>query len=383
VSANPQPQPASSQDNGNGKLVLPQLNRLHEAFKRSQVSTPASSSSQDQPTRPRPIPSQRRLTQQLTKECPQYKALRQRYAGTRFEEQRQLHLPQKHKATVPESGLRVEMNTLEERADNAKARDLYWKPLSWLGTIRPSSANDAFDPNLWATFVSTTLAHSGATKAHDWMVSVLGPLFRTAGHIVRTQHGVTASAGQRRGDVEIRSFLQDAAGRRSLVFDLSMTHDRYGSSSHMQQDGLLSHPQDLDAPLRLAALRKINGYRQQYADNQNISFLPAIVSTSTRMHGEFLRLLFLQAHRETEAHFTAAGMSSQRNQSDSFRFKRAAFYQSLKSKVGLAAAKAAALRINLNVEGCGIVAAPVHAPSRASLLLPLLLSNNLPLPRVH
>ena len=44
-----------------------------------------------------------------------------------------------------------------------------------------------------------------------------------------------------------------------------------------------------------------------------------------------------------------AGMSSQRNQSDSFQFKRAAFYQSLKSKVGLAATKAAALRINLNV----------------------------------
>jgi len=176
----------------------------------------------------------------------------------------------------------------------------------------------------------------------------LGAVVRTAGHIVRTQHGVTASAGQRRGDVEIRSFLQDGAGRRSLVFDLSMTHGRFGSSSHVQQNGLLSHPQDLDAPLRLAAQRKINSYRQQYADNQNISFLPAIVSTSTRMHGEFWRLLFLHAHRETEAHFTAAGMSSQRNQSDSFRFKRAAFYQYLKSKVGLAAAKAAALRINLN-----------------------------------
>jgi hypothetical protein len=81
------------------------------------------------------------------------------------------------------------------------------------------------------------------------------------------------------------------------------------------------------------------------------------------MHGKFLRLLFLQAHRETEAHFTATGMPSQRNQWDSFRFKRAAFYQSSKSKVRLAAAKAAALRINLNVEGCGIVAAPVYAPS--------------------
>jgi hypothetical protein len=47
------------------------------------------------------------------------------------------------------------------------------------------------------------------------------------------------------------------------------------------------------------------------------------------VHGEFLRVLFLQARRETEAHFTAAGMPSQHNQSDSFRFKRAAFYQSL------------------------------------------------------
>jgi hypothetical protein len=61
---------------------------------------------------------------------------------------------------------------------------------------------------------------------------------------------------------------------------------------------------------RLAAQRKINNYRQQYADNQNISFLPAIVSTPTRMHGEFLRLLFLLAHRGTEAHFNATGMPS-------------------------------------------------------------------------
>ncbi len=135
------------------------------------------------------------------------------------------------------------------------------------GEIEFASANDAFDPALWETFVSTTLglevpilaalprlhnsplamcgckkfcmdfhgdhtstctAHSGATKAHEWMVSVLGPLFRTAGHVVRTQHEVTASAGQRRGDVEIRNYLRDQAGSRSLVFDLSIAHDRFG-----------------------------------------------------------------------------------------------------------------------------------------------------------
>jgi hypothetical protein len=93
--------------------------------------------------------------------------------------------------------------------------------------------------------------------------------------------------------------------------------------------------------------------------------------------------LFLQAHRESEAHFTATGMPSQQNNKDMFGFRRAAFYQSLKSQVGLAAAKAAAVSINLNIQGCGIVAPPVHAPSRTPLLLPLLLSHYLPFLRVH
>jgi hypothetical protein len=117
--------------------------------------------------------------------------------------------------------------------------------------------------------------------------------------------------GQRRGDVDIFNYLRDQAGSRSLVFDFSITHERSGSSSHPLQNGHLKHPQDIDAPLHIDVQyqqRKTNNCRQQYADNQNISFLPAIVSISTRMHGEFLRLLFLQAHWETEAHFTATKM---------------------------------------------------------------------------
>ena len=68
-----------------------------------------------------------------------------------------LHMPQKHKATVPDSTLCMEMNAFEEQADNAKARDLHWKPLLWLGTIRPTPPNDAWDQQLWETFVCTTL----------------------------------------------------------------------------------------------------------------------------------------------------------------------------------------------------------------------------------
>ncbi len=128
--APPPPQSALAQDASSGTLVLPQLNRLHEAYKRRQDALPASSTSQDlQPTASGPIPSQLRLTQQLIAHWPQFKALRQRYTGTRFEEQRMLHLPQKHKDMVQDSTLRVEMKALEEQADNSKAHELHWKPL--------------------------------------------------------------------------------------------------------------------------------------------------------------------------------------------------------------------------------------------------------------
>ena len=136
-------------------------------------------------------------------------------------------------------------------------------------------------------------------------------------------------------------------------------------------------PNNLDAPLRIA----IDDYREQYANNQNITFLPAITSTSTRMHGEFLRLLFLQAHRETTAHFTALGLPAQQH-CDSFRYRRAAFYK--KSKVGLAAAKAAALRVNLNINGCSIVASPARSSrSSRACLTDSVLSHSLPMPHVH
>ena len=142
-------------------------------------------------------------------------------------------------------------------------------------------------------------------------------------------------------------------------------------------------PTTSDAPVRIAAKSKIDDYREQYANNQNISFLTAITSTSTRMHGEFLRLLFLQAHRETTAHFTALGLPAQQH-CDSFRYRRAAFYNGLKSKVGLAAAKAAALRVNLNINGCSIVAPPARSSrSSRACLTDSVLSHSLPMPHVH
>ena len=77
--------------------------------------------------------------------------------------------------------------------------------------------------------------------------------------------------------------------------------------------------------------------------------MPAVASTSGRLHCEFVRILFLQAHRETDRFFAASGV--QLAQSNQFHYRRAAFYSQLKSKVGNILAKAAALRIHLNIDG--------------------------------
>ena len=50
-------------------------------------------------------------------------------------------------------------------------------------------------------------------------------------------------------------------------------------------------------------LTKIRKYRADYNDNPffSVAFMPTIASTSGRLHSEFVRLLFLQAHGETRS----------------------------------------------------------------------------------
>ena len=87
-----------------------------------------------------------------------------------------------------------------------------------------------------------------------------------------------------------------------LVLDLRITHDRYGSSSDPNLNGNLHYPNEIDRSLNEAAADKIRKYRVDYNNNSpnTISFMSDIDTTSGRLHGEFVRLLFLQSHRETD-----------------------------------------------------------------------------------
>ena len=134
-----------------------------------------------------------------------------------------------------------------------------------------------------------------------------------------------------------------------LVLDLRIAHDRVGSSTDPTLNGHLRYPDNLDQSLNDAAADKIRKYRADYNNRPPsvVSFMPAIASTSGRLHSEFVRLLFLQAHRETDRFFATSGVQFAQFTSDQFHFRRAAFSQQLKSKVVLTLTKATPLRINL------------------------------------
>ncbi len=163
------------------------------------------------------------------------------------------------------------------------------------------------------------------------------------------------------------------------------TDDRVGSSTDLTLNGHLKYPNNLDQSLNDAASDKKRKYRADYNNNppSAVSFMPAIASTSGRLHSEFVRLLFLQAHRETNRFFAASGVQLAQSTSGQFHFRRAAFPAQLKSKVGLALAKAAALRITLNLDGAPIRSKSHTHPSHSqtSRLLTSSLSLGIPVPR--
>ena len=191
----------------------------------------------------------------------------------------------------------------------------------------------------------------GLLKAHEWACDRLATCFRSTGTKVKTQGAVTAVDCNNRGDLELVGYLGD--GAQDLVLDFSMRHYRGGAAPrNWHRNGELLHPGRPDKDLDEKAARKIAKYREHYRDHRRqLDFLPAIASTSGRIHCELLRLLFLHAHRETTRFFEIFDDVHAQPHTSRFTYRRAAFFNTLKSKTGLMVARAAALRTNINIDG--------------------------------
>ena len=74
--------------------------------------------------------------------------------------------------------------------------------------------------------------------------------------------------------------------------------------------GHLHYPNDIDWSLNETVTDKIRKYHDDYNYNppNSISFMHVIANASGRLHSEFVSLLFLQSHRETDHFFAGSGV---------------------------------------------------------------------------
>ncbi len=98
-----------------------------------------------------------------------------------------------------------------------------------------------------------------------------------------------------------------------------------------------------------------------------ISLMSPIVGTSGSLDSEFVRLLFLQTHRETDLFFTASGVQLAQSDPGHFHYRRVVFSSHLKSKVGNipGVAKATGLRMTLNIDVAPIASKSHTHPSHS------------------
>jgi hypothetical protein len=156
-----------------------------------------------------------------------------------------------------------------------------------------------------------------------------------------------------------------------------MTHTRFGRSQ-LSSLGQMTHRRssdgvpEPDGTLREVSRTKIRHYRQLYINHPDpIAFMPVTVDTSGRVYDDFSHLLFLHTHRE------ASALSNEiPEESEQFRFLRAACYANIKGSVGLILVKASAMRISipLDLSSRPFIPLPCFMRSRrtATLLAPSL-----------
>ena len=140
---------------------------------------------------------------------------------------------------------------------------------------------------------------------------------------MKTQQGAR-SRGQRCGDIELAGYLANVAGPVPSVLDLRIAHERSGSSSDPSINGRLHYPNDVDRSLNEAAADKLENIAL------TVITIPLTLSPLCllmlvrlgRLHSEFVRLLFLQAHRETDRFLAASGVQLAQHDRGQFHYRR-------------------------------------------------------------
>jgi hypothetical protein len=88
----------------------------------------------------------------------------------------------------------------------------------------------------------------------------------------------------------------------------------------------------------------LDNYQHDYSE-RNFLFLPAVMTTSGRISGDFLRLLYILAHRQAANFFTRMGIPDP--SSKAYKQRRGTYFYYNRAAIGLACAQATAMRIDI------------------------------------
>jgi len=188
--------------------------------------------------------------------------------------------------------------------------------------------------------------HTGSLKAaHETILDAIEAICRQAG--ITTERRNIPSIKKRndkmgRGDLVLKNV--NLGGHRHLVIDVAVNHDFGGDHlADVSRNGALRDAQP-GRILESTARTKVDRYRAGYAAI-NYAFLPCVISTSGRLHGGFLRLLYLIAHRRTSNLFKRH--SDNEPSEEAFKFRRGQYFRHTRAAIGQAAARAVAQRVQV------------------------------------
>jgi hypothetical protein len=131
------------------------------------------------------------------------------------------------------------------------------------------------------------------------------------------------------------------AGKTDLLIDVTLRHTFIGAGRSGHTQGQLRNPDNPDQILESAAADKIRNYRDPYQRNRQVAFLPACMSTSGRIYGELLPLLFFLSNKQADDYFEVLGYQAHKEE---FCHRRGVFFHRNRCTIGMACAQAVVLR---------------------------------------
>ena len=357
-------------------LQLPPLKSLAQPDSSGPADGTAATSSR--------LPKQKRITKQILPHWKPHEDSIQAPPDEFCKHLRDLHLTQVVEAAPDaEEGDPRHSILTACMSDGDKSRKLHFTPAAWLSCLSTSDGVMAFTEGEWQNWFCSFLgvplpsmltliannrkcpcgrpydahAHhvhtcirSNKTRAHnllqDCLISLASDTDFKATNRVPT---IEVNDRQLRADIYLPHLVVGGVGR-GLCIDVSRVHDFHGNAANQSLNGTLRHA-DINQVLSHRAQEKINKYRAGYAAlDVRRAFLPAVVSTSGRIHGDLLRLLYLLADNKTKRHFRDRHEAID-DDSEAYCWRRSGFFWRMRASLGLACAQATTLAAQVFGQG--------------------------------